>query len=383
MMSKNGWFGWRQSLMAVVAAAVLGLGSGCGAVSAMANPKVAFALQEPAPMGVVVRRADAAEEAVREVDRLLTQTPVSDEWLTKVALGKEDGQKLLDEASKKGHYLNRPVSVLPVEAWVTHLSSLKAESGDHPNILSSLSPEIASQYQQVAEKNKAFADLKAEIAKEEAALDKAPEAEKAALEAKVEGLEAKADAAEEAFEAAKEAFVDKLKVAAGKVAPETRDKLGPALIALRQALDDAKTANSAALVRYPLALPGISSDVQSQVGVIIADIIEEKTGTRPSMSGVNPEVTLENNKPAIKINGLGPEQLGELSLADVTSEATARTTKWMGKALALAGSVSATQNVISYQADVLDAVLDGFESAGWTRPAAVVLEPKAVTPQAQ
>ena len=49
--------------------------TGCGALGAMANPKVAWAIQDPAPMSVVVRRADAAEATAKQVDRILTSTP--------------------------------------------------------------------------------------------------------------------------------------------------------------------------------------------------------------------------------------------------------------------------------------------------------------------
>ena len=40
---------------------MLTMTTGCGPLSAFANPKVAWAIQDPAPMSVVVRRADAAD----------------------------------------------------------------------------------------------------------------------------------------------------------------------------------------------------------------------------------------------------------------------------------------------------------------------------------
>ena len=39
-------------------AALSAFSTGCGALSAAANPKVAWAINDPAPMSVVVRRAD-------------------------------------------------------------------------------------------------------------------------------------------------------------------------------------------------------------------------------------------------------------------------------------------------------------------------------------
>src|SRR5271166_1571027 len=66
--------------------------TGCGALGAMANPKVAWAIQDPAPMSVVVRRADAAEATAKQVDRILTATPASPDagWLGTVGPKPED-----------------------------------------------------------------------------------------------------------------------------------------------------------------------------------------------------------------------------------------------------------------------------------------------------
>ena len=44
---------------AALGAAMLAAGTGCGAMTAIANPKAVWALGEPAPMAVVLRRGDA------------------------------------------------------------------------------------------------------------------------------------------------------------------------------------------------------------------------------------------------------------------------------------------------------------------------------------
>src|ERR1039458_8002193 len=71
---------------------MLFLMTGCGMLSAVANPKVAWAFTDPAPMAVVVRRADAAEATAKQVDRILTATPVSPDaaWLKNVGPKPED-----------------------------------------------------------------------------------------------------------------------------------------------------------------------------------------------------------------------------------------------------------------------------------------------------
>src|SRR5438093_170776 len=73
---------------------MLSVGTGCGALKAAANPKVAWAVGDPAPMSVVVRRADAADTTAKEVDRLLTSTPASDDsaWVQKTVPSAEEQQ---------------------------------------------------------------------------------------------------------------------------------------------------------------------------------------------------------------------------------------------------------------------------------------------------
>ena len=71
---------------------IVAASTGCGVLSAAANPKVAWAINDPAPMSVVVRRADVAEKTAKEVDRVMTDTPANDDsaWLAAVAPKKED-----------------------------------------------------------------------------------------------------------------------------------------------------------------------------------------------------------------------------------------------------------------------------------------------------
>ena len=56
-------------------AASLGISAtGCGALSALTNPKAAWALDESAPMSVVMRRAEVANATAKQVDRLMGET---------------------------------------------------------------------------------------------------------------------------------------------------------------------------------------------------------------------------------------------------------------------------------------------------------------------
>ena len=54
-----------RAILLCATVGMLFLMTGCGMLSAVANPKVAWAFNDPAPMTVVVRRADAAEHGQR------------------------------------------------------------------------------------------------------------------------------------------------------------------------------------------------------------------------------------------------------------------------------------------------------------------------------
>ena len=112
--------------------------------------------------------------------------------------------------------------------------------------------------------------------------------------------------------------------------------------------------------------------------IYVADVVEEKTGKRPVLSGFQPGVTLEGGDVQLTLNGLSAADLGKLSMPELTKEVAGRTTAWVKRALGLLGTISATKEVLSLEEDVLGALLDGFAAAGWKAPATVVVpEPGA------
>jgi len=361
-------------------------------------------------------------------------------WLEDVQVTAAQGKAALETVSKTEYYENQPVRVLPVEAWAQLLAKVapsetdeggadsdedaddgEDEDGDDaakddddvevveangddgdegdeedadeedadeeedegwsaPSLIAALSEELAEEHAIVRAKNKAFADLKGKIEEREAKLDEEEDALSDAQvekrEAEIAKLEEQAEQAEEEYETAKEAFVAKLRQGAAKVPSELRTQLGPVFVALRQAVEDAEEANACALIRYPLAMPGLLTDVQQAIKINLADIIEEQSGTRPTMKGIQPGVSMKDGELDITINGLGEKELGELSLGEVTEQTITRSTAWFGRATATPGLASITQEGLSYQADVLDAILEGFVEAGWQRPEPVVIEAK-------
>jgi hypothetical protein len=121
-------FRWLEAVgIPAFVCAVLFFGTGCGALKAAANPKVAWAMNDPAPMSVVVRRADVAEKTAQNVDRLMTETPVNDDspWLAKVAPDKEAATKDMTELQAHDLYNPPGAKIVAAEVWAKELASLE------------------------------------------------------------------------------------------------------------------------------------------------------------------------------------------------------------------------------------------------------------------
>jgi hypothetical protein len=221
-------------------------------------------------------------------------------------------------------------------------------------------------------------DLKTDIAFLESQNDDktVPQTQKNENKIAIRQLEKQVDALETEANKLAKAFIPKAKSAAQKAPAEVRDRVGPALVNLRQAVDDANIANGAAAVRYPMAVSSILDSAQQMAKVYVADVIEEKTGKRPATAGLQPGVTMEGGKVGVTLNGLSQSDMGKLNVGEVTSEVASRTTKWVKRVTTLMGTISTTKEVLNLEDDVLGALIDGFKAAGWAPP------PPATIPEA-
>jgi hypothetical protein len=351
--------------------------TGCGALGAMANPKVAWAIQDPAPMSVVVRRADAAEATAKQVDRILTATPASPDagWLETVGPKPEDAAGEVKAIKSEPMYAKSHARVVPAEVWARTLADIHSPSGSSPNLLAIISSDLAGAYAAISAKEADIADAKAQIETERAAKDAkdASDEDKKEHDRNIDELKKKVSGLEDEVDPLRKKFLAAAKDAAQKAAPNARDAVGPVLVNLRQAVDDASIADGAAAVRYPLALRSLPDSVLEVVPVIVADIVEEQTGSRPIMNGFKPDVKLDGMDVKLTLNGLSPDDLGKLSLGDLTTEAISRTKKWVVHAVTLIAAVSSTKDSLSFEQDTLDALLEGFAANGWKRTAAATI----------
>ena len=466
---------WVQTLgTTALFGTLLATSTGCGALAAAANPKVAWAFSDPAPMSVVVRRADVAEKTAQQVDRVMTDTPANDDspWLAKVAPATEDSTKTLADLRQHQLYAaggpGAGARIVPAEVWAKSLAEVSpkktatsaakaspaapvaasepaepvaksaepaAKSGKgknaknaknggkpgaiaknggktdkkasknapledkpspapepatpapstvtvatpiaskYPSLLAAIDSDMGAAWAEIMEKKKAMGELKTQIAAEETALDEKGigDADKKTHKKTIDGLEKQVSKIEKDTDKLTDAFVPKAKTAASKAPADVRDRFGAVLVNLRAAVEDAKIANGAAAVRYPMAATSLLDSAKQMASVYTADVVEEKTGKRPNTAGLQPGVTMEGGKVAITLNGLSQADLGKTTLGDVTSEVAARTTKWVGRALGLLGTISATSDTLSFEKDVLDTLIDGFTSGGWKAPAAATI----------
>jgi hypothetical protein len=363
---------------AFVVGSSLAFNAGCGALGAAANPRLAWAVTDPAPMSVVVRRADAATATSKEVDRLLTATPANpdSDWLANIGPSSDDAKANAKTVGDLPAYKQSKARVVPSEVWIRTLPNLHCDSGQYPSLLAFVDPTLADAYTKIMAKKQEVADLKAEEAEEDeaASAKDVSDADKKTHKDKSAAIDKQVDAAEDAIGPMEKDFVKSAKAKAGAASPDMKAKLGGAFVNLRKAVDDAQIANGAAAVRYPMAIPGIQGAVKTQVTSIVGDILEEKTGKRPNLASLQAGLTFNGSGVDVTLNGIASSDLGSLSMGDLTTETVKRTKDWMGHAIGLLGDISKNKEILSYEADVLDAVLDGFKSGGWSAPTAVAFD---------
>jgi hypothetical protein len=340
---------------------------GCGMMTAVTNPSAAFAVQEPSSLGVVVRRAEIARATSNEVDRLLGATPVAESstWPEKVALKTDDATAMMKAASAEQVYAGTQTKIVPAEAWAHGLAGVCSDGSSYPNLIAASGPDAAKLYGEIVAEKRSIGKLKTALAKEEVAADAdgVSDAKKAEHEKKSEALEADIDK----LTAANEAKVDKLVELLKKPSPAAgplKEKLKTAATNLRAAVKDATIANSAAVLGFPMAVTGITTDAQKAAARFVADVVEDKTGTRPDTSTLKPDVKLEGTDVKLTLNGLTKEQLGSLDIGAVVTETTSRLGGYVALALTTPAYAAETSDLLSLQATLLDAYLAGLGGAG-------------------
>ena len=357
----------QKLLFPLAAGVLLSTSTGCGVMSALTNPKAAWALQEPAPMAVILRRADAARATATNVDRLLSTTGVdaASKWVPKVALKKADAEAALKEISADPDYVvpkGAKIRIVQAEAWAKVLSELCPHESKFPSLIAQVSAEVSTGYAEIAGQAKKVAKLKADKAAEETALDAKDisSSDKEEHEKKKKEIEEQIDKAEAEYKPKVEAFMTKLRGDSGKAPPEAKKQLEVALVSLKHAIDDAKISNSVALMRYPLAMPGMPQELKTQAKRIVADVIEDRTGHRPSLEKFDPDIKLEGGGVKITLNGLPPDALASLKPEAIIVDVTTRAKDYAVRVLTLAAYIAETQELLDLETEVIKNTMEGL-----------------------
>ncbi len=354
---------WARGAALVVATMSL---AGCGFFKGITNPGAAWAMNEPAPMSIVVRRAELASGVADQVDRLMGETPIDEAAREALALTQPEAQALLEAAAAEPIYAAAPGAppfrVVPAEAWLPALAAACGADGEADSLIGLLGDEVAAAYEAVSSQGREIAALKGQIAaaEERADADGVSDADKKKIAAEIAELEEKIDALDEAYGPKVAALVKSVEKAAAAAGAEDKQRMAPIVLNLLEAVGDARDANAAAMVRYPMAMPGITDDVTAAAARFTADVIEERTGHRPDTKGLSPQVELKGFDVDLTLNGVPADALKRVSMTDLVAEVSARTSAYAGHALSLLASASETEDRLAFQAELLEAWRKGL-----------------------
>ncbi len=348
----------------LLVAASLSTLSGCGFFRGLADPSAMWAASEPTPMSVVIRRAETARGVADGVDAMIGDTPVGKKTGERMALSGEDAQKTLEKAAGAPIYASaaEPLRVVPAEAWLDDLSAACADGDGKKTLIELLGKKTAKAYEKVASQADEVAELKAKIAAAEQKrdADDASADDKDYYQKKIDKTKDKLAKLEESYEPAVKELLASVRSAAADASDERKAIMTPIVQNLRQAVNDARSANAAASIRYPLALPGVKDDIKVAAKRFLADVIEEQTGHRPSLEGFSPKVELDGFTPKLSLNGIPPEALGDLQPGAIVKETTTRTLRYAKLALTLIAYLDENELRLGLQKDLLAAWAEGL-----------------------
>lgn len=347
--------------------------TGCSLLAAATNPGAFWAVNDPANLQIVVRRADAALITTAEVNRLLTATPAGKDtpWVASVSPDPKDAAADIKALQNDPEYSTTKARVVAAEVWMRTLGNVGATSGEHPNLLAAIDQPLADSFLAIGLKQADIASLKAQIEteKQAAGADGVSPAEKKTHDDQTKVLQKQADDAQGALDPLKSKFMGQVKDACGKLSNDDKARYAPAVASLLAALDDADVANSAAALKYPLVIKGLPEALKKVVPNIAMDIVEEQTGARPNLNNLKVNVSVSGGSPTITLDGLG--DVGSLRPAEVVKQTVTRSIAWFTHTLTLLATIASTKDKIGFERDTLLQMQAAFAPAA---PSLVVVK---------
>jgi hypothetical protein len=323
-----------------LAGLALSLNTGCSVVAAVTHPEVAWVDREPARMTVVVRRADAAEAAAQQVNRLLSVPAAEADlgWTASVGPDAVLAAREMRALREEPVYAESRAQVVAAEVWASTLADVGSAGGGQQSLLGAISPKLVG----------AYADV---MAKQHQPSAGARESE----------------------------LMTAVRDAACKVPEAQQLALAPALVNLAKAVDDADVANRAAARAFARARLSMQPSLEDVVRHATADVVREKTRVRPDLAALR--MTINASDPAhlhLALEGLRAADLGNVNVVDITDEVTVRAQAWLTHAATLGERLTATSSAIALEREVLHQI-----RLGWNPNATVEMPQAAYIPDAR
>ena len=349
----------------MLAVTVLPVLSGCSLLAAAGNPGAFWAVNDPASLQVVVRRADTALITAAEVNRLLTATPAGKDtpWVASVSPDPTEAAADIKALQNDPDYSLTKARVVAAEVWIRTLPNVGAASGEHPSLLAAVDQGLADSFTAIGLKQREVASLKAQVETETQAssADGVSPADKKTHEDQAKTLEKQADAADAALTPLRKTFLGQVMDACAKLPTEDKARYAPAVASLLQALDDADMANSAAALKYPLVIKGLPDALKKIVPNIAMEVVEEQTGVRPNLANLKVGITMSGGTPSVTLDGLG--DVGALQPAEVIKRTATRSMAWFTHTLTLLATIATTKDRINFERETLTQMQAAFAPA--------------------
>jgi hypothetical protein len=348
-----------------LAIALLPTLTGCGLLAAVGNPGAFWAINDPANLQIVVRRADSALITAAEVNRLLTATPAGPDtpWIASVSPDPAEAAADIKALQNDPDYSVTKARVVAAEVWIRTLANVGATQGEHPSLLAAIDQGLADAYTAIGLKQAEIGSLKAQIELEKTAAgaDGVSPADKKAHEDQAKALEKQADDDDAAVGPLRTKFLGEVKDACAKLPTADKARYAPAVASLLLALDDADMANSAAALKFPLVIKGLPDALKKVVPNIAMQIIEEQTGVRPNLTNLKVGITMNGGTPSVTVDGLG--DIGALNPVEVVKLTITRSVAWFTHTLTLLATISTTKDRINFERETLSEMQAAFAPA--------------------
>jgi hypothetical protein len=348
---------FRLALLSLLLASPLG----CAAARATFNPSAGWAMTEPTPMSVVVHRSRVAADVTGHTDRMLRTLPTTEAAASALMMDEAEARAKLQLAGSHAAYAALPLRVVPAEAWRLKLSSACTQSDADAGIIAALGSEVLEAFERLDALARSIARTKAELAVTRRDARTADGEDKAQHKARATELKQTLAEDKEALRPLLEDALAKIETASSALDVETKHDLSKVTFNLLAAVKDAESANAAALLRYPMAFPKLTDDLQRAVGRFAADVIEEQTGQRPDTGNLQIKVGLEGTKLKLEIAGVDESGLGKLDAAELIRETTRRSQAYVVEIFTLPARLNETAERLWFQRRVLQAVASGLE----------------------